>query len=168
MKELTWDAAEKILARNHLGRLACYSPSRDTSYIVPMSYAFHDGSIYLGMLPGQKLNFLREHPQGVCFEVDEITNDSTWITVIATGVFVELQGPERSQQEAAAIERALHGPLRAIFYENSKRIGAAGLHIGALRISALTARQDSWSWETDFPESLRRLDILASDGGDPG
>jgi uncharacterized protein len=86
MEQLTHQDGERILERNHLGRLACYSPSQDTSYIVPVTYAYHGGSIYLAMLPGQKLNFLREHPQGVSFEVDEITNDETWLSVIATGV----------------------------------------------------------------------------------
>jgi nitroimidazol reductase NimA-like FMN-containing flavoprotein (pyridoxamine 5'-phosphate oxidase superfamily) len=157
MKQLSWNDAERILARNHYGRLACYSPSRDACYVVPMSYSYRDGSIYMGMAPGQKLEFLREHPQGVCFEVDEVTNESTWISVIATGVFVELQGRARTAEEADAIERALHGPLRELFYKSGKELGAAGLHVGALRVTQLTARKDSWTWEVDFPEVLQRL-----------
>src|SRR5579859_1201666 len=98
MQELTWQDAERILARNHRGRLACYSPSHDQTYVVPMSYRFHDGSIYLAMMPGQKLDFLHEHPQGISFEVDEITNDETWMSVVATGMFVDLKGAERETE----------------------------------------------------------------------
>jgi len=157
MKELTWKDAEHVLARNHVGRLACYSPSWDTSYVVPMSYAFHEGSIYVVSGPGKKLEYLREHPNGVCFEVDEITNDSTWITVVATGVFVEVHGPEKAEQEPASVERALQGPLRTLFYgETGKKLGTAALTFGAIRITTLAGRQDSWSWDVDLPEMLER------------
>lgn len=156
MKELTWQDAERVLARNHFGRLACYSPSHDASYITPMSYTFHNGSIYLGMLPGQKLDFLREHPQGVCFEVDEIYRTDTWFSVIGTGIFVELKGRERHEEIAAAMDRALHGPLRARFYAKNGHSGLApeALHLCAIRITNLTAREDTWTWEFDFPKSL--------------
>ena len=158
MRELPQSDAGRILTRNHYGRLACYSPSRDTSYIVPMSYAFHDGSIYLGTLPGRKLEFLREHPKGVCFEVDEITNDQTWLSVIATGTFEEIEGPERDEQAASTIQRALHGPLRTALYTDSIRTdwqrAEDKLKMGALRVSSLTAREDRWSWEVDLPKSL--------------
>ncbi|HEY8695489.1 MAG TPA: pyridoxamine 5'-phosphate oxidase family protein [Chloroflexota bacterium] len=157
MQELTRQDAERILERNHHGRLACYSPSHDTSYVVPISYSYHDGSIYLALLAGQKLDFLREHPRGVCFEVDEITNDETWLSVIATGVFAEIGGPERTQEELAAIQRLLHGPLRATFYERQAgdgltlKLDGSKLQVGAIRVTTLTARQDRWSFEVDFP-----------------
>ena len=163
MRELTWQDAEHILARNHYGRLACYSPSRETSYIAPMSYAYHDGSIYLGTLRGQKLEFLREHPQGVCFEVDEVTNDQTWLSVIATGTFVEIEGPERDEEAPAAIGRALHGPLRTSLYSDSVLTdwerAELRLQLGALRITSLTGREDSWSWKVDFPKTLERAKV---------
>ncbi|HLG68938.1 MAG TPA: pyridoxamine 5'-phosphate oxidase family protein [Chloroflexota bacterium] len=160
MQELTRQDAERILARNHHGRLAVYSPSQDTSYIVPMSYAYRDGSIYFGTLSGRKLTFLREHPRGVCFEVDEITNDETWLSVIATGAFEEVQGPEREEEVASAIERALRGPLRTSLYtdniQSDWQRAERQLHICALRITDLTARQDRWSWDVDFPKGLER------------
>jgi len=157
MQELTRQDGERILERNHLGRLACYSPSQDASYIVPISYAYHDGSIYLAMLAGQKLDVLREHPAGVSFEVDEITNDETWLSAIASGVFEEIGGPERAEEERAAIQRLLHGPLRATFYEPQPgggltlKLDGRKLQVGAIRVTNLTARQDRWSFEVDFP-----------------
>jgi nitroimidazol reductase NimA-like FMN-containing flavoprotein (pyridoxamine 5'-phosphate oxidase superfamily) len=163
MREHNQHDGERILARNHYGRLACYSPSRDTSYIVPMSYTYHDGSIYLGMLRGQKLEFLREHPHGVCFEVDEIVNDQTWFSVIATGTFVEIEGTERDEESAASIQRALHGPLRTSLYTDNVltdwQRAEQRLQLGALRISSLTVREDRWSWEVDFPKTLERVRV---------
>jgi nitroimidazol reductase NimA-like FMN-containing flavoprotein (pyridoxamine 5'-phosphate oxidase superfamily) len=160
MQELTQQDAERILARNHHGRLACFSPSQDSSYVVPLSYAYHDGSIYFATLPGRKLDFLREHPRGVCFEVDEITNEQTWLSVVATGTFVEVQGEEREDEAASAIGRALHGGLRSSFYTDSVKSdwqrAEQQLQICALRVTSMTARQDSWSWDVDFPKSLER------------
>jgi nitroimidazol reductase NimA-like FMN-containing flavoprotein (pyridoxamine 5'-phosphate oxidase superfamily) len=157
MQELNWADAERVLARNHRGRLACYSPNHDSTYIVPMSYAYHDGSIYFATLSGQKLEYLREHPQGVCFEVDEITNDETWLSVIATGVFVELHGAEHEGEVHAAFARALHGPLRTRFYSTTAHTGlpVEALHVGALRITSLTAREDHWAWDIDFAQTLK-------------
>ncbi len=163
MQELTRQDAERILERNHRGRLACYSPSHDQTYVVPMTYRFHDGSIYLAMMPGQKLEFLHEHPQGVSFEVDEITNDQTWLCVVATGIFVDLKGSEHDAEEAPAIERVMHGPLRSVFYESrggtSQVLHATPgrLQLGAIRITDLSARQDNWSWDVDFPIQLQAL-----------
>ena len=158
MQELSWQEAEAILRRNHVGRLACYSPIHDASYIVPMSYAYNGLSIYLGMLPGQKLEFLREHPRGVCFEVDEITNDQNWLSAIATGNFEELSGRERYDQSPAAIRRALHGPLRSSLYTDNVRTdwqkAEQRLQLCVVRISGLTARQDRWNWDVDLPKSL--------------
>jgi nitroimidazol reductase NimA-like FMN-containing flavoprotein (pyridoxamine 5'-phosphate oxidase superfamily) len=163
MQELTWQDAERILERNHRGRLACFSPTHDRTYVVPMSYRFHDGSIYLAMMPGQKLDFLHEHPQGVSFEVDEITNDETWLSVVATGVFVDIKGSEREDEEAAATARVMRGPLRSVFYESRGGISQVlsvnpdKLQLGAIRITNLTARQDNWSWDVDFPIQLKAL-----------
>lgn len=165
MQQLTEHDGERILARNHYGRLACYSPSQDKAYIVPMSYAYHDGSIYFGTLAGQKLTFLREHPEGISFEVDEITNDQTWLSVIATGTFFELDGAERDQEIPSAIARAMHGPLRNSLYTDPIETGwqraEQHLRICALRINSLTARQDQWSWETDFPRSIEAPRVAA-------
>lgn len=157
MKELTIDSAAKILARNTYGRLACYSPSRDTSYIVPMSYTYRDGVIYLAMLPGQKLDFLHEHVTGVCFEVDEIDDAENWLTAIATGAFRDLGPEERAGVERDTILRLLHGPLRSLVYGDEAAL--AKFQLGAIHVTSLTARQDRWSWEADFPQTLKQTPV---------
>ncbi|MBV9119447.1 MAG: pyridoxamine 5'-phosphate oxidase family protein [Chloroflexi bacterium] len=160
MRELNREDAERILVRNHHGRLACYSPSKGSCYVVPMSYAYRDGSIYLGTLRGQKLEYLREQPRGVCFEVDEITTDETWFSVIATGNFEELQGQEREAEAPSAVQRALRGPMRDALYSDQVMTewqrAELKVTLGAIRVTDLSARQDQWSWQHDLPKELNR------------
>ena len=94
-QELSQRDCENVLGRNHYGRLACFSPSRDESYAVPISYDYQDGAIYFGSLEGQKLAFMREHPRGICLLVDEVDNERSWSSIVVVGDFEELGGAER-------------------------------------------------------------------------
>ncbi len=164
MLDLTQEEAIRILERNRYGRLACYSPSREESYVLPLSYLYHDGSIYLALAPGLKLDILREHPAGVCFEVDEIDDERNWYSVIATGFFSELEGEEQVRERPAALDRARHGPLRESLNGSrtqtiSYELGTAPLPftLGAVRVHRLSGRKDRWSWEADFPLMIERV-----------
>jgi nitroimidazol reductase NimA-like FMN-containing flavoprotein (pyridoxamine 5'-phosphate oxidase superfamily) len=79
---LTHRQCEKLLARNHVGRLA-YT-FRDAVDIVPLHYAYADGWIYIRTAPGQKLAKLRHH-RWVAFEVDEIFGMFDWSSVVVHG-----------------------------------------------------------------------------------
>jgi len=56
---------------------------------LPLNYVFDDGSIYSHSLPGRKINALRIHPRA-CMQVDEMTDDLHWRSVIAFGNFEEI------------------------------------------------------------------------------
>lgn len=72
----------RLLARNHVGRLAyAYRESVD---IVPIHYAYADGWIYARTSPGQKVTKLRHH-RWVAFEVDEIHGTYQWTSVVVHG-----------------------------------------------------------------------------------
>ena len=71
----------KLLARNHVGRLA-YT-FRDAVDIVPLHYAYEDEWIYV-RTSGQKLAKLRHH-RWVAFEVDEIFGMFDWSSVVVHG-----------------------------------------------------------------------------------
>lgn len=71
----------KLLARNHVGRLA-YT-FRDAVDIVPLHYAYEDEWIYI-RTSGQKLAKLRHH-RWVAFEVDEIFGMFDWSSVVVHG-----------------------------------------------------------------------------------
>jgi uncharacterized protein len=71
----------KLLARNHVGRLA-YT-FRDAVDIVPLHYAYDEEWIYV-RTSGQKLAKLRHH-RWVAFEVDEIFGMFDWSSIVVHG-----------------------------------------------------------------------------------
>jgi hypothetical protein len=85
----------RLLARNHVGRLA-YA-FRDAVDIVPVYYAYDDGWIYVRTSPGQKIAKLR-HNRWVAFEVDELYGLFHWSSVVVHGGLYLLD------QESAATE----------------------------------------------------------------
>jgi nitroimidazol reductase NimA-like FMN-containing flavoprotein (pyridoxamine 5'-phosphate oxidase superfamily) len=72
----------RLLARNHVGRLAF--AFRGSIDIVPIHYAYADGWIYARTSPGQKIAKLR-HNRWVAFEVDEIHGMFMWASVVVHG-----------------------------------------------------------------------------------
>ena len=149
MQILTKRSAERILARNTMGRLGCYSPKDDRTYVVPISYRLRGETAYFGCLPGQKLDYLRAHPTGVCLEVDQVTNEQDWVSVIAIGHVQELSGYEYLVEQPAAIGRAGRGPLRWTFLDDSDPRGHR-LALWGLRIEEITGRRDVW-WAAPEP-----------------
>jgi nitroimidazol reductase NimA-like FMN-containing flavoprotein (pyridoxamine 5'-phosphate oxidase superfamily) len=144
MNTLSKTSAERFLAHNSVGRLGCYSPQDDQMYVVPISYRVRGQTVYFGCLLGRKLDCLRAHPAGVCLEVDQVTNEHDWISVVVTGRFEELSGFEYLVEQPAAIARAGSGPLRAAYLDDTAR--GHGLVLCALRIEYITGRRDvSWT-----------------------
>ena len=88
---LSLEEIEDLLENRFIGRLACHAEG--FTYIVPLSYAYHDGAIYVRTFEGMKLNIMRKNPQ-VCFEVDVMEDTSSWKSVIAWGEFEELTNKE--------------------------------------------------------------------------
>jgi nitroimidazol reductase NimA-like FMN-containing flavoprotein (pyridoxamine 5'-phosphate oxidase superfamily) len=80
---------DAILRRHRVGRLAC--SANDRPYVVPISYAYDGVDIYCYSAPGRKLEVMREQPL-VCFEVDEILENTNWQSVVAEAQFEELTG----------------------------------------------------------------------------
>lgn len=80
-------ACKRILARNHVGRLA-YA-FHDTVDIIPLHYAYEEGWLYGRTSPGQKLATLHHH-RWVAFEVDEIDDWFEWRSVVVRGAFYQL------------------------------------------------------------------------------
>lgn len=59
---------EKVLNEATVGRLG--TSRDDTPYVVPVSYAYHDGKIIIhGAKQGKKMDDIRANPR-VCFEAD--------------------------------------------------------------------------------------------------
>lgn len=96
---------EEVLFDQLVGRIGCHED--DITYIVPVSYAYDGGYVYVLSKDGMKVNIMRRNPQ-VCFEVEIFQDMANWKTVIGWGVFEELRSPEdRKKALDALIHRRL-------------------------------------------------------------
>jgi uncharacterized protein len=87
--KLNNDQIEQLLRTQVVGRLGCHHD--DKIYVVPITYIY-DGQYIIGHTQeGMKIHMMRENPN-VCFEIDKVDNMANWESVIAWGVYEELQG----------------------------------------------------------------------------
>jgi nitroimidazol reductase NimA-like FMN-containing flavoprotein (pyridoxamine 5'-phosphate oxidase superfamily) len=101
---LTPPQIEALLEEQHVARIGCHADGR--TYVVPITYVYHEGAIYAHSAEGMKMRMMRENPE-VCVEVDEIRDMSNWRTVIARGRFEQLEGNEARTALAMFISRML-------------------------------------------------------------
>lgn len=104
--ELNIQQIEDLLSKQTVGRIACYHDN--LIYLVPISYAYEDNSIYSRSFDGMKLDMMRKNPQ-VCFEADDVNDMANWKSVIAWGKFEELKNSEREKGLKILLKR--HLPL---------------------------------------------------------
>ena len=95
---------EEILQTNVFGRIGCHA--KNTTYIVPISYAYRNNTVYCHSAEGQKIEMMRANPE-VCFEVDKLNDMANWKSVIAWGKFEELSGGERDEALQYLVDRVL-------------------------------------------------------------
>lgn len=96
---------EAVLNEQCIGRIGCHADG--TTYIVPISYAYDGEYIYAHTREGLKMTLMRKNPS-VCFEVDVMHDMANWKTVIAWGMFEELNDPtERRKALQLLVDRIL-------------------------------------------------------------
>jgi nitroimidazol reductase NimA-like FMN-containing flavoprotein (pyridoxamine 5'-phosphate oxidase superfamily) len=86
---------EQVLHKQVLGRIGCHA--EDTTYIVPINFAYDDEFIYCYTQPGMKINLMRSNPQ-VCFQTDVVENMANWQSAIVWGRFEELTEDDERQK----------------------------------------------------------------------
>jgi hypothetical protein len=84
--ELTRQESLEVLARTHLGRLACARGMQP--YIVLINFAYWDHWLYSFSVLGQKIDWMRANPL-VCIEADQMRREQ-WATVVVFGRYEEL------------------------------------------------------------------------------
>lgn len=89
MEELTRAEIDEMLASELVGRVGCHVDG--LTYVVPVIYAYHDESLYVFSVEGQKTRMMRENPE-VCFEIDRYDRPGEWQSVIVQGRYEELGG----------------------------------------------------------------------------
>jgi nitroimidazol reductase NimA-like FMN-containing flavoprotein (pyridoxamine 5'-phosphate oxidase superfamily) len=87
--DLSEEEIERLLREEVTGRIGCHSEGR--TYVVPVTFAYEEGSVFGHAAEGLKIRMMRRNPR-VCFEVERIRDLANWQTVIAQGVFEELRG----------------------------------------------------------------------------
>ncbi len=112
------EACWALLERRPLARVGCYHPSRERTYCLPLWYAIEGNDLWF-YHPGDGsalASALREHPEGVCVQVDNLDCSPSadpgqpWESVIVEGrAQVFTLGPDGALPDAR--QRAL---LRAI------------------------------------------------------
>ena len=100
--DLTEGQMDHLLRTEYVARIGCHDGDR--SYVVPVSYVFHDGFLYGHSGLGLKIEIMRVH-RSVCFEVDHIDDLANWQCVIAWGVYEELEGAEAETAIALLVGR---------------------------------------------------------------
>jgi uncharacterized protein len=81
-RDLSREECERLLSSARVGRLGLSSDNMP--YVIPMSYVYSDGKIYLHSRPGgKKVEVAGQNPQ-VCFEVD-ILEEGRWSSVLSIG-----------------------------------------------------------------------------------
>lgn len=104
MRELARDEIEDFLRTQRIARLGCHAGGE--TYVVPVIYAYEDGTMVTVTTEGRKVSMLRENPR-VCVELDEYDADGrgSWRSVIAYGDAEELSGSEIEAALALLRER---------------------------------------------------------------
>jgi nitroimidazol reductase NimA-like FMN-containing flavoprotein (pyridoxamine 5'-phosphate oxidase superfamily) len=99
INEMTEKECGAFLAGASLGRLGCSLENQP--YVVPIYFAYEPGYIYVLSTFGQKTEWMRANPKA-CVEVEEITNESQWTSVIANGRYQELPEPQYTAEREHA------------------------------------------------------------------
>ncbi len=95
MGNLEADEIEDVLRSEMVGRIACVADG--WPYIVPVTYVYDGGEyVYSHSAEGRKVAAMRKQPQ-ICFEVEQLQSVSKWRTVIARGIYEELQRDEEER-----------------------------------------------------------------------
>jgi len=88
---MTEQECREVFAQASFGRLAC--SLGDQPYVVPVCFAYEEDSVYVFSTVGKKIEWMRANPK-VCVQIDAITNQSQWVSVIANGRYEELTEPQ--------------------------------------------------------------------------
>jgi nitroimidazol reductase NimA-like FMN-containing flavoprotein (pyridoxamine 5'-phosphate oxidase superfamily) len=87
LEVLSEEGIEHVLQHQLLGHIGCHADN--TTYVVPICYAYDNNCIYGRTYEGMKLEIIRKNPT-VCFQVEYIENMIQWQSVVCWGEFKEI------------------------------------------------------------------------------
>ena len=92
--EMSPSEIDEFVLSQKVGRVGCHVDGE--TYVVPVIFGWDGNCIYVYTTDGKKVDMMREN-QRVCFEIDEYLTSGGWRSVIAQGVFEELEGDDAVQ-----------------------------------------------------------------------
>lgn len=119
-----------LLQRESFGHLGCARDGRP--YVVPMNYAYDGKELYFFTTEGMKTQFIGTNPQ-VCFQVEEITDNTHWLSVMVIGKAERLTRAEEMQRAMKLITERNPSLTPAISATELDALGRA-VHIALYRI----------------------------------
>lgn len=99
INEMAEKECRDLLARNSIGRLGCSQDNQP--YVVPIYFAYEPDYVYVLSTVGQKIEWMRANPK-VCIQIDEIANESDWVSVIINGQYQELLESQYTDERTRA------------------------------------------------------------------
>ena len=86
------------------GRLGCSDHGKP--YIVPVHYLYDNDYVYVQSPPGHKIDVLRDNPNA-CLQVDNVKDDLHWRSVLAFGMYEEIDDVAETQRIMASLFQRL-------------------------------------------------------------
>jgi nitroimidazol reductase NimA-like FMN-containing flavoprotein (pyridoxamine 5'-phosphate oxidase superfamily) len=100
--EMSPSEIDEFVLSQKVGRVGCHVGGE--TYVVPVIFGWDGNCIYVYTTEGKKVDMMRENHR-VCFEIDEYLASGGWRSVIAQGVFEELEGDDAERALQIIAER---------------------------------------------------------------
>jgi hypothetical protein len=100
--EMSPSEIDEFVLSQKVGRVGCHVGGE--TYVVPVIFGWDGNCIYVYTTEGKKVDMMRQN-QRVCFEIDEYLTSGGWRSVIAQGVFEELEGDDAARALRIIAER---------------------------------------------------------------
>ena len=100
VKDMSQGEMLALLLRAGYGHLGC---ARDNHpYVVPMHYAYDSENLYFFTTEGTKTDYMSANHE-VCFQVEEVSDDRHWRSVMLTGRAERVSAQEETERAMALI-----------------------------------------------------------------
>ena len=95
VEEMNNEQIKEVLRRVGYGHLGLARGSHP--YVVPIHYAYDGVHIYIYTTEGKKTEIIRANPE-ICLQVEEVTDEKSWQSVIVHGNAQEIHDPEQREK----------------------------------------------------------------------
>lgn len=96
VQEMDDKDSKKLLGRVGYGHLGLVRGGSHP-YVVPVHYAYDESHVYIFTTEGKKTEIIERNPE-VCLQVEDVTDEKHWQSVIVTGDAVQLTDRKEVKQ----------------------------------------------------------------------